>query len=283
MTGSATVIVSAENPADGQTVLKAVDGVVDGYPTTPSAEWVAPSGGAGTWIQLGWAKATTLNEIALADRPNANDQVLAGTLTFSDGSSVTVPALANGGTVQKVTFTARPVTWARFTVTSVSSSTENIDLAEIRALSSTASTTPALKDVTASAQPSASSDNPADEQTVAKGVDGVVSGYRDDYTAEWVAPGGRTGVWYQLDWTAPVSLQRIVQNDRPNSADQITSGTLTFSDGSQVAVGALPNDGTARTIDFAARNVTWVRLTTTGVSASTINVGLAEVRAWAAG
>jgi hypothetical protein len=48
-------------------------------------------------------------------------------------------------------------------------------------------------------------------------------------------------------------------------------------------VGELPNDGSARTVDFTARNVTWVRFTTTGVSNSTINVGLSEVRAWTAG
>ncbi|GAA3337460.1 hypothetical protein GCM10017714_04590 [Curtobacterium pusillum] len=143
VTGSATVTASAENRADGQTAAKAVDGVVSGYPDAPTAEWVAPSGRAGTWIQLGWPKATSLTEIDLADRSNANDQVLGGTLTFSDGSSVSVPALANGGALQSVTFAARQVTWARFTVTSVSSTTENIGLAEIRAYTTSAtSTTP---------------------------------------------------------------------------------------------------------------------------------------------
>ncbi|PYY65463.1 hypothetical protein DEJ30_03975 [Curtobacterium sp. MCPF17_003] len=140
-----------------------------------------------------------------------------------------------------------------------------------------------LRDVTGSATPTAIADNPADGQTVAKAVDGVVSGHPVDHTAEWAVPWGRTGIWIQLDWAAPVALQRIVLHDRPNSDDQITSGTLTFSDGSQVAVGELPNDGSARTVDFTARNVTWVRFTTTGVSNSTINVGLSEVRAWAAG
>ncbi len=46
-------------------------------------------------------------------------------------------------------------------------------------------------------------------------------------------------------------------------------------------MGTLPNDASPLTVDFAARNVTWVRFTVTGVSASTRNVGLAEVRAFA--
>ncbi|MCS5517700.1 PIG-L family deacetylase, partial [Curtobacterium flaccumfaciens] len=194
VTGSASVTASAENPADGQTAVKAVDGVVSGYPDAPTAEWVAPSGRAGTWIQLGWAKATALDAVDLADRPNSVDQVLGGTLTFSDGSSVQVPALSNGGAVQRVTFAARSVTWVRFTVTSVSGGTQNVGLAEIRALAPADTTpppTPTRTDVTGSASVTASAENPADGQTAVKAVDGVVSGYPDAPTAEWVAPSGR--------------------------------------------------------------------------------------------
>ncbi|MEG8035988.1 hypothetical protein QP157_11890 [Sphingomonas sp. LR61] len=76
--------------------MKAVDGVVSGYPDAPTAEWAAPGGRAGTWIQLNWSAGTTLQEIDLADRPNSDDQVTGGTLTFSDGTSVAVPSLDNG-------------------------------------------------------------------------------------------------------------------------------------------------------------------------------------------
>jgi hypothetical protein len=108
----------------------------------------------------------------------------------------------------------------------------------------------------------------------------VVSGYPANPSAEWVAPWGTTGVWLQLDWASAKSLGKIVLSDRPNGDDQVTSGTLTFSDGSQVQVGALPNDATPSTVTFTPRNVTWVRFTVTGVSASTRNVGLAELRAY---
>ncbi|WIB41461.1 PIG-L family deacetylase [Curtobacterium sp. MCLR17_058] len=283
VTAGATVTASAENPADGQTAVKAVDGVVSGYPDAPTAEWAAPGGRAGTWIQLNWSAGTTLHEIDLADRPNSDDQVTGGTLTFSDGTSVAVPSLDNGGAVQRVAFSARQVTWVRFTVGSVSSTTRNVGLAEIRAFRPADTTTPTPADVTGSATPTAAWDDQSTGQTVAKAVDGVVSGYPDNLTAEWVAPWGRTGVWIQLDWAASQRLGRIVLHDRPNSSDQVTSGTLTFSDGSQVAVGTLPNGGDALTVDFTPRDVTWVRFTVTGVSNSTGNVGLSEIRAWTTG
>jgi hypothetical protein len=105
--GAATVTASAENPADGQTAVKAVDGVVDGYPGDHTAEWAAPNGGAGTWLRLSWASAQTLDRIVLADRPNTADRIVAATLTFSDGSTVTVPALADDGSAVTMSFPAR--------------------------------------------------------------------------------------------------------------------------------------------------------------------------------
>ena len=72
---------------------------------------------------------------------------------------------------------------------------------------------------------------------------------------------------------------RVVLYDRPNATDQITGGTLTFSDGSSVAVGSLANDGSPVTVAFAPRSVTWVRLTVNSVLAGTRNVGLAEFEA----
>ena len=73
-------------------------------------------------------------------------------------------------------------------------------------------------------------------------------------------------------------MNSAVLYDRPNTDDQVTAGTLTFSDGSTVAVPALDNAGAARTVTFAARATTGVLFTATSVSNSTINVGLAELQ-----
>ena len=129
----------------------------------------------------------------------------------------------------------------------------------------------------------ASSQNATFSQEAIRAIDGVNDGYPGDFSKEWSTISGGAGSWIQLDWAAPVTINRIVLNDRPNSSDQIISATLTFSDGSQIAVGELDNGGADTVITFDHRSVTSVRLDITGVSGTTYNVGLAEFQAWTLG
>lgn len=129
----------------------------------------------------------------------------------------------------------------------------------------------------------ASSDNPGDGQTVDKAIDEIIDGYPGDYTREWATAGGGAGSWIQLDWSESVVVDYVVLYDRPNGNDQITAGTLTFSDSSTVAVPSLNNDGSATTITFTPRATTSLRLTVNSVSGSTGNVGLSEFQAWGIG
>jgi LmbE family N-acetylglucosaminyl deacetylase len=131
--GQTIVLASSENTADGQLASKAVDGIADGYPGDYSREWATQGEGAGAWIELHWLSPVSINRIVLFDRPNGNDQIIAGTLTFSDGSSIPVSALNNSGEATELTFTARTVASVRLTVTAVSDRTENIGLAEFQA------------------------------------------------------------------------------------------------------------------------------------------------------
>jgi len=66
--------------------------------------------------------------------------------------------------------------------------------------------------------------------------------------------------------------------DRPNTVDNVMAGTLLFSDGSSVAVGTLPNDGTAISVLFPARTVVWMRFRVDQAVGS--NIGLAELQAY---
>lgn len=133
---------------------------------------------------------------------------------------------------------------------------------------------------TLGATATASTQNTGDGQTAAKAIDGSPLGYPVDYSREWASVRQGAGAWIQLTWANSVTLDHVVLNDRPNASDQITSGTLTFSDGSSAPVGSLTNDGSAVTVTFTPRTVTWVRLTVNTVSAGTGNVGLAEFEAW---
>jgi LmbE family N-acetylglucosaminyl deacetylase len=130
---------------------------------------------------------------------------------------------------------------------------------------------------------SASSQSSSTSQTAVKAVDGSALGYPDDYTREWATAGGGVGSWLKLSWSSPYVLSSVVLYDRPNTADQVTSATLTFSDGSTVSVGSLPNDGSPLVVSFAPRATSSLLLTITGVGSSTQNVGLAEIQAWSVG
>ena len=110
----------------------AVDGSTDGWPGNQAKEWVTAGEKAGAWLKLTWPGPTRMSRVLLWDRPNRNDQVLAGTLEFSDGSQVDVDALPNDGILPGVvTFSPKTCTWVRFTVTRAGERTENIGLSEI--------------------------------------------------------------------------------------------------------------------------------------------------------
>jgi LmbE family N-acetylglucosaminyl deacetylase len=141
-------------------------------------------------------------------------------------------------------------------------------------------TTPTDTNVALLATATASSSDTADQQTPNKAIDGVIDGYPGDYTKEWATAGGKAGSWLLLSWAQSYTLDHVVLYDRPNLNDQVTSGTLTFSDGSTVAVGSLPNAGTAFTVTFPAHVTTSVKLTVVTVSGTTVNVGLSELQAW---
>jgi len=124
---------------------------------------------------------------------------------------------------------------------------------------------------------SASSETTETGQTAAKAIDGVISGYPVDFTKEWATNGQGAGAWIQLNWSRPYCVQEVVLYDRPNGGDNVTAGSLLFSDSSTLPVGALDDAAEAGTIlSFADRIVTSVRFTIAAVSATTENVGLAE-------
>lgn len=264
-----SVTASSQSSATGQSAAKAVDGVVAGYPGGATNEWATVGGRAGSWLQVAWSNPNTVQSVVLYDRPNLDDQVTAGTLLFSDGSTVPVGALPNDGSAMEVRFAPRRVTSVRFRVDAVSGSTHNIGLAELQAFTTNVAPLAAV---------TASSENAATGQTAQKVTDGYALGYPTAPGREWATVGGRSGSWLNLQWTVPVGVSRVVLYDRPNSDDQVTAGMLRFSDGSSVPVGVLPNGGAQLVVSFPARTVTSVRFEITGVSATTRNVGLTELQ-----
>jgi LmbE family N-acetylglucosaminyl deacetylase len=129
---SATATASSQNTSTGQTAAKAIDGVIGGYPGVSSAEWATIGGGAGSWLKLTWSSPQTFSKVVLYDRPNLSDQITAGNIQFSDGSSVPVPTLNNDGSATTLTFAAKTGTSLQLNITAVSATTQNIGLSEIQ-------------------------------------------------------------------------------------------------------------------------------------------------------
>ena len=127
----ASVTASSENVANDQLAIKAVDGVIDGYPGDSTKEWATVHEKKGAWLQLVWSGAYLVDRIILYDRPNTSDQIIDAYIDFSDGSRLWVGPLDNAGGPNEYTFNDKIITSLKVNVFKVSDNTGNIGLAEI--------------------------------------------------------------------------------------------------------------------------------------------------------
>lgn len=120
-----------EHPAAG-----AADGVISGYPEKPAAEWGTKGLTVGAELCLTWSKPVRIAKVRLFDRPNSDDQILAGELVTDTGKKYPVGELDNAGKIPgEITLGGEPVKQLTFRVTAVSKTTKNTGLSEIEALS----------------------------------------------------------------------------------------------------------------------------------------------------
>ncbi|MHC4581050.1 MAG: discoidin domain-containing protein [Planctomycetota bacterium] len=112
-------------------------------------------------------------------------------------------------------------------------------------------------------------------------TDGII-GLRD--SGEWASK-GQTAFWgyvkypwVQLDWPKPQWIEKVILYDRQALEEHLAGGTLEFSDGSEIAVTTIPNDGTAKVVTFEPRKVTWIRFVATDGDGK--NLGLSEIEVY---
>jgi LmbE family N-acetylglucosaminyl deacetylase len=134
----------------------------------------------------------------------------------------------------------------------------------------------------------ASSQTATNLDAASDAIDGIVSGSPNplnnsgdivSFTAsgggEWVTQGQLAGAWIKLTWPTSVTTSEVILYARPDGINNIFSGTLTFSDGSSVPVGALPVGGAGLPISFPSKAITWMQFTITGAQGQ--NTGLSEI------
>lgn len=97
-------------------------------------------------------------------------------------------------------------------------------------------------------------------------VDGIIG---VDGKGEWACEGILTSwgdlryPWIQFDWEKEYIISRIVLYDRVNTYDNIAGGKLVFSDGTELYVNQIPNNGFGKEVKFAAKKVKWVKFVAT--------------------
>lgn len=114
---AAVTVSSAYNSDFGAEKLR--DGV-------PGGEW-ASAGQQNPWLRVNWQRPVQADKIVLYDRAGIDD-VNGGTLTFSDGSTVSLTDVPRNGDPKTVTFETKTFTWVRFQVEGGSG--PNVGLAE---------------------------------------------------------------------------------------------------------------------------------------------------------
>ncbi|BGP39165.1 hypothetical protein JCM10450v2_003119 [Rhodotorula kratochvilovae] len=116
---------SASSWISGWDYTKATDG-------RRSTSWVTNGETVGAWYALQFGAPTTLNQIVLYDRPNAEDQVLNCAIQFSSQEILWLGPLNNDGSATTFNFTARTTDSLLWGVFAVSSTTTRVGLTEIQ-------------------------------------------------------------------------------------------------------------------------------------------------------
>ncbi len=274
LSSSAAVKPTFTAPASATTLtfqLIVNDGLVDSTPATvtitvKNAGNNPPVANAGTNQVVGFSAAVQLDGSASSD-PDGNPLTYQWTQT--GGPAVTLSST----TAVKPTFTAP-----------ASATTMTFQLVVNDGLVNSTPATVSVsveQNVAGSATATASSQNTSTSQTADKAIDGVIDGWPGDYTREWATNGGGAGSWLKLTWSSAQTVNAVVLYDRPNLNDQITGGSIQFSDGTSIPISALNNDGTAVSFTFANKTITSLQLNITAVSGTTQNVGLAEIQVYA--
>ena len=93
---------------------------------------------------------------------------------------------------------------------------------------------------------------------------------------EWKSDGELTP-WLELNWSENAVVDKINLYDRVGSSSQIVNGEIEFSDGSIIETGTLPLNGSKKSLEFAPREISSLKLT---VTEGTGDVGLSEMEVY---
>ncbi len=276
----AVVAIASRSPEDGDLAAQAVvttsstapgfaaPDVVSGSVAAPGRGWQSNDQTAGAWIELSWSQPHLLRQIVIVRNPLDAAGVTDGYLSFGDGSflQARLSATDRATTIQ---FSPRAADRVRFTASAVSPGAQSVAIAEISVNTSDSDVvtgdTPdgnvaSRAAVKQSAEVGASDSHALQDGSGAPGSEGA--------GADWTVD-RPVGAWAQLSWDRPRELSSVELVGSPRTVAALAKATLTFSDGVQLPIGAVPADpGRPTIVAFMPRIATSVRLSIDRVSGS---------------
>lgn len=256
-------LVSASSVARGMSL----PGLVGGGAglNDPNLGWSTDNRTVGAWFKLEWPQRHDLRRIVLQRDPLDDPGIRAGYLTFGDGSELQV-TLSTTSRTTVIPIGPRRVDQFQFTVSSVSPRAHSVALSHVEVYDK-----PQSGDVVSDRR---SGGNAAGAASLSASTTTGTNSFRD--LVDGARPGGDVDstwqltqpkrAWVRLRWTRPRELDAIsVTGAKGPTALQ--RGTLLFSDGSRLSLGAVLADPARPTvIAFMPRVTTSLQLVIDSVS-----------------
>lgn len=272
---ASSVLSSRYNPQD-----TLVDGVVQKH---ARGEWASRSETSPV-ATLEWDQPMLVSGVTLFDRVASYSWAQSATLTFSDGSSLSIDNISNDGSAQSLTFPEKLTTSLRI---QLHGEGIHIGLAEVEVQGRPAIVDtpddpdsgeqvpelPPYENLAKKAHIEASSTKSsryAPEETL---IDEVMERFG---RGEW-ASDDETNPVVSMQWDEPVTIDSVSLYDRKTSRSWTERVDLVFDDGTRIPVEDIQNSGEEASISFAEKTTSSLRLELHG---SGRDVGLAEVEVY---
>ena len=232
-----------------------------------------PVASAGPAQAVASGAAVTLDGSGSSD---PNKLALTYAWTQTAGPAVTL----SSATAVKPTFTA-PTDPAALTFSlTVSNGTETSAPATVTI--TVAAPAGTLTNVASLATATASSQNTSTGQLASSAIDGIISGYPANTTAEWATVGGGVGSWLKLDLARELHDQRrrALRPSEHRRPGHVGHPDVLRRHGGELRLAAQQRRDRADRDSAVPKATTSLLMTVTGVSSTTVNVGLSEIQAF---
>lgn len=275
-----TVTGSANAFNGSYTAGNLFDGGFSEYATQGGGAGPAFSTTAGTWLEMDFGSAVTMDRMTLASRANGADVIGASRLILSndatfDGSDTIFtfdPTGSNGqGLLQN--FTATTARYARWEVATSIGNSQNLGGAELRFLNTPTGSAIVTASVIGGATPFNA------DYGFANAVNGDAG--RGAPNIEYASQGQGINMFVDFDLGATVPIGGFDFFDRVGGVDRTTAFDLIFSDdptfATTVATQSFTPSGWGYGETFAAVNARYVRFDATATAGALNNSGISEM------